>query len=66
MERVLSSSRGIIKFDDVGVSREISCDIPKASVNHSSSARGHFHKCAYTGCDAWKQHRNDWKNTLEH
>jgi len=65
MERVLSSSRGLIELGNLEVCREMICDIAKGGVNRSSSARCHIHKRGYTGCDAWKQHRDNSKNTLE-
>jgi len=65
MEWVLSSARELNKLGNIGVCREMICDIAKANVNRSSSARCHIRKCGYTGRDAWKQHRDDSKNTLE-
>ena len=52
MERVLSSSQGLIELGDVGVCREMICDIAKGSVNRSSSARCDICKRGYTGRDA--------------
>ena len=65
MERVLSSSRGLIELGNVGVGLEMICDITKGTVNRLSSARCHIRNSGYTGRNAWKQHRDDSKNTLE-
>ena len=51
-ERVLSSSQGQIILANVGVCREMMCDIAKRSVNHSLSARCHICKSGYTGHSA--------------
>jgi len=66
MERVLSSLKVQIHPSDVGVCREMICDIAKGSVNHLSSACCHIHKSGHTGRDAWTQHCDNLKNTLEH
>ena len=65
MEWVLSSSGGLIELGDIGVRWEMICDIAKGSVNYSSSAPCHIRKRGYTGCDAWQQHGDKSKNTLE-
>ena len=44
MERVLSLSPGVIELGDVGVCREMICDIAKGSVNRSSSGHCHIRK----------------------
>jgi len=62
---VVSSSQGLIKLGDVGVYREMICDIGKRTVNCSSSTGYHIRNSGYTGRDAWKQHHDDSKNTLE-
>jgi hypothetical protein len=65
MEQVISSSWELIEWGDVGVCQEMIYDSAKASVNRSSSARCHIRKHGYSGHDAWKQHSDDSKNTLE-
>jgi len=65
MEWVLSSLWVLIELGDIGVCREMICDIAKGSVNCSSSARCHICTSRYTGRDTWKQHRDNSKNTLE-
>jgi len=65
MEPVLLSSQGLIELGNVGVCREMICDIAKGSVNRSSSARCYICNSGYTGCDTGKQHRDDSMNTLE-
>jgi len=63
-ERVLSIKRGSTELSNVGVCREMSCNIAKGSVNRSSSA-SHSSHGEYSSHDAWKQHRNNSKNSLE-
>jgi hypothetical protein len=65
MGRVLSSSRELINLGNVGVCQEMICDIDKGSVNCSSGTCCHIRNHGYTGRDAWKQHCDDLKNTLE-
>jgi len=65
MERVLTSSPGQIKLDNVEVHREMIGDVAQGSVNRSSSACCQIRKSGYTGCDTWKQHCNNSMNTLE-
>jgi len=65
MERLLSSSRGPIEMGDVGVCRESISDIAKRSWNCSLSACCHIRKSRYTGPEAWKQHPNNSKMSLE-
>jgi hypothetical protein len=66
IEWVLWSSQEQTIFGEVGVYREMICDIAKGCVNHSSSACCHICKSGYTGSDGWKQHCNNSNNTLEY
>ena len=52
MERVQSSWRGLLEWGDIGVCREMICDIAKRTVNSVSSAHCHIRKRGYTGCEA--------------
>jgi len=65
MEWVLSSLRGQIELGDTGLLWEMICDIASGIENCLSSARCHIRNSGYTGCDAWKQHCDNSKNTLE-
>jgi len=65
MERVLASSWGQMESGKVGLCPEMIGYIAKGSVNRSWSARCHICKSGYSGSDAWKQHRDHSKNTLE-
>jgi hypothetical protein len=65
MKQVPLSSWGLIELGNKWVCREIICDIANSSVNISPSGQCYIPDCAYTGWDAWKQHRDDLKNTVE-
>jgi len=65
MERLLPSLRGQFKLRHVIVCGEMTCEPTKDSVNCSSSGRCHIRTGGYTGRDPRKQHRTEWKNTLE-
>jgi len=54
-----------MELGDVGVCRDMICDIAKGSVNRSLSAHCHIRTSGYTGPDASKQHRDNSKNTME-
>jgi len=65
MEGVLSSSCWQIELGDIGVCREWIWNIAKDSVKSSSSAYWHIYNSGYIGREAWKQHPDNSKNTLE-
>jgi len=65
MESVLSSAWGQIELSDIEVCQEMIYDIAQGNVNHPSSARCHIHNSGNASCDAWKQHCDYSKNSLE-
>jgi len=62
-KRVLSLFWDTMELGNMGVCRQMMCDLVQGHVNHSSSAHCHIHKHGYTGCDTWTQHYNNSTNT---
>ena len=59
VERVLLPSREQSEPGQVGVYREMLCDIAKVVWTIFSSTRCHIRQSGYTGRDPWKQHCDD-------